>query len=36
MFNQTALRHYKVNLEADDWCVPSKEPLNLAVYRASK
>ncbi|XP_046894765.1 pyruvate dehydrogenase (acetyl-transferring) kinase isozyme 2, mitochondrial-like [Hypomesus transpacificus] len=36
VFNQTALRHYKVNLEADDWCVPSKEPLNLAVYRASK
>uniref|UniRef100_A0A8C5DJI4 Protein-serine/threonine kinase n=1 Tax=Gouania willdenowi TaxID=441366 RepID=A0A8C5DJI4_GOUWI len=29
VFNQTALRHYKLSLEADDWCVPSKEPLDL-------
>uniref|UniRef100_A0A8C7TY40 Protein-serine/threonine kinase n=1 Tax=Oncorhynchus mykiss TaxID=8022 RepID=A0A8C7TY40_ONCMY len=29
VFNKTALKHYKVNLEADDWCVPSKEPLDL-------
>ncbi|XP_051526638.1 pyruvate dehydrogenase (acetyl-transferring) kinase isozyme 2, mitochondrial-like [Myxocyprinus asiaticus] len=36
VFNKTALRHYKVNQEADDWCVPSKEPLNLAVYKAAK
>ncbi|XP_062388788.1 pyruvate dehydrogenase (acetyl-transferring) kinase isozyme 2, mitochondrial-like [Sardina pilchardus] len=36
VFNKTALRHYKVNQEADDWCVPSKEPLDLAVYRAGK
>ncbi|XP_053707423.1 pyruvate dehydrogenase (acetyl-transferring) kinase isozyme 2, mitochondrial-like [Synchiropus splendidus] len=33
VFNKTALRHYKISLEADDWCVPSKEPLDLAVYR---
>uniref|UniRef100_A0A667WUT2 Protein-serine/threonine kinase n=1 Tax=Myripristis murdjan TaxID=586833 RepID=A0A667WUT2_9TELE len=32
VFNQTALRHYKLSLEADDWCVPSKEPLDLAIY----
>ncbi|XP_051992547.1 pyruvate dehydrogenase kinase 2b [Xyrauchen texanus] len=36
VFNKTALRHYKVNQEADDWCVPSKEPLNLALYKAAK
>ncbi|XP_047428054.1 pyruvate dehydrogenase (acetyl-transferring) kinase isozyme 2, mitochondrial-like [Mugil cephalus] len=36
VFNKTALRHYKLTLEADDWCVPSKEPLNLAVYRNAK
>uniref|UniRef100_A0A8C1EWG0 Protein-serine/threonine kinase n=1 Tax=Cyprinus carpio carpio TaxID=630221 RepID=A0A8C1EWG0_CYPCA len=36
VFNQTALRHYKFNQEADDWCVPSKEPLNLAAYKAAK
>ncbi|KAA8585704.1 hypothetical protein FQN60_004398, partial [Etheostoma spectabile] len=35
VFNKTALRHYKLTLEADDWCVPSKEPLDLAVYRAA-
>ncbi|KAK1160322.1 pyruvate dehydrogenase (acetyl-transferring) kinase isozyme 2, mitochondrial-like [Acipenser oxyrinchus oxyrinchus] len=36
VYNKSAWRHYKVSQEADDWCVPSKEPLNLAVYRASK
>ncbi|KAM4598587.1 pyruvate dehydrogenase (acetyl-transferring) kinase isozyme 2, mitochondrial-like isoform 2-T2 [Polymixia lowei] len=36
VFNQTALRHYKLNLEADDWCIPSKEPLDLAIYRSAK
>ncbi|XP_071754958.1 pyruvate dehydrogenase (acetyl-transferring) kinase isozyme 2, mitochondrial-like [Centroberyx gerrardi] len=36
VFNQTALRHYKLSLEADDWCVPSKEPLDLAIYRPAK
>uniref|UniRef100_A0A8C4DWP2 Protein-serine/threonine kinase n=1 Tax=Dicentrarchus labrax TaxID=13489 RepID=A0A8C4DWP2_DICLA len=35
VFNKTALRHYKLSLEADDWCVPSKEPLDLAIYRAA-
>uniref|UniRef100_A0A8C9U220 Protein-serine/threonine kinase n=1 Tax=Scleropages formosus TaxID=113540 RepID=A0A8C9U220_SCLFO len=33
VYNKTALRHYKMSQEADDWCVPSKEPLDLAVYR---
>ncbi|XP_048871174.1 pyruvate dehydrogenase (acetyl-transferring) kinase isozyme 2, mitochondrial isoform X1 [Brienomyrus brachyistius] len=36
VFNMTALRHYKMSHEADDWCVPSKEPLNLAFYRVAK
>ncbi|XP_034046621.1 pyruvate dehydrogenase (acetyl-transferring) kinase isozyme 2, mitochondrial-like [Thalassophryne amazonica] len=36
VFNQTAMRHYKMSLEADDWCVPTKEPLDLTVYRNSK
>lgn len=36
VFNKTALRHYKLSLEADDWCVPAKEPLDLAVYRSAK
>lgn len=36
VFNKTALRHYKLSLEADDWCVPSKEPLDLAIYRVAK
>ncbi|XP_033969654.1 pyruvate dehydrogenase (acetyl-transferring) kinase isozyme 2, mitochondrial-like isoform X2 [Trematomus bernacchii] len=36
VFNKTALRHYKLSLEADDWCVPSREPLDLTVYRAEK
>uniref|UniRef100_A0A672YVM7 Protein-serine/threonine kinase n=1 Tax=Sphaeramia orbicularis TaxID=375764 RepID=A0A672YVM7_9TELE len=36
VFNKSALRHYKLSLEADDWCVPSKEPLDLAIYRTTK
>ncbi|XP_029013658.1 pyruvate dehydrogenase (acetyl-transferring) kinase isozyme 2, mitochondrial-like [Betta splendens] len=36
VFNKSALRHYKLTLEADDWCIPSKEPLDLAVHRTGK
>uniref|UniRef100_A0A8D3D4B7 Protein-serine/threonine kinase n=1 Tax=Scophthalmus maximus TaxID=52904 RepID=A0A8D3D4B7_SCOMX len=36
VFNKTALRNYKLSLEADDWCSPSKEPLDMAVYRVTK
>ncbi|XP_068192658.1 pyruvate dehydrogenase (acetyl-transferring) kinase isozyme 2, mitochondrial-like [Antennarius striatus] len=36
VFNKTALRHYKLCSEADDWCVPSREPKDLAVYRPPK
>uniref|UniRef100_A0A8B9RH46 Protein-serine/threonine kinase n=1 Tax=Astyanax mexicanus TaxID=7994 RepID=A0A8B9RH46_ASTMX len=33
VYNKTALRNYTVSQGADDWCVPSKEPLDLAVFR---
>ncbi|GAA6095783.1 pyruvate dehydrogenase (acetyl-transferring) kinase isozyme 2, mitochondrial [Tachysurus ichikawai] len=36
VYNKTALRNYKVSQEADDWCVPSREPLDLAVFRLAK
>uniref|UniRef100_A0A8C4STM7 Protein-serine/threonine kinase n=1 Tax=Erpetoichthys calabaricus TaxID=27687 RepID=A0A8C4STM7_ERPCA len=36
VYNKSAWRHYKVNQEADDWCVPSKEPLDMASLRATK
>ncbi|KAJ8372344.1 hypothetical protein AAFF_G00290330 [Aldrovandia affinis] len=36
VYNKTALKHYKMSQEADDWCVPSREPLNLAIYRVAK
>lgn len=30
VFNKSAFKHYQMSSEADDWCVPSKEPRNLA------
>ncbi|KAK1793973.1 hypothetical protein P4O66_010875 [Electrophorus voltai] len=36
VYNKTALRNYKVSQGADDWCVPSREPLDLAVFRLAK
>lgn len=36
VFNKTALRHYKSSHEADDWCVPRKDPLNLSMYKVEK
>uniref|UniRef100_A0A672HS56 Protein-serine/threonine kinase n=1 Tax=Salarias fasciatus TaxID=181472 RepID=A0A672HS56_SALFA len=29
VFNKSALRHYQSSIEADDWCMPSKEPRKL-------
>ncbi|XP_061616392.1 pyruvate dehydrogenase kinase, isozyme 4 isoform X1 [Phyllopteryx taeniolatus] len=29
VFNKSALRHYQSSTEADDWCMPSKEPKKL-------
>ncbi|CAL8263257.1 unnamed protein product [Arctogadus glacialis] len=36
VYNKTALRHYKVSQEADDWCVPSREPLDMLKYKKAK
>ncbi|CAL8283137.1 unnamed protein product [Merluccius merluccius] len=36
VYNKTALKNYKVRQEADDWCVPSKEPLDMAKYKKAK
>ncbi|KAG8443115.1 hypothetical protein GDO86_011797 [Hymenochirus boettgeri] len=30
VFNKSAWKHYKFCTEADDWCIPSSEPKNLA------
>lgn len=29
VFNKSALRHYRASNEADDWCMPSKDPKKL-------
>lgn len=29
VFNKSALRHYRASTEADDWCMPSREPRKL-------
>uniref|UniRef100_A0A672GZV7 Protein-serine/threonine kinase n=1 Tax=Salarias fasciatus TaxID=181472 RepID=A0A672GZV7_SALFA len=36
VYNKTALRHYLVSHEADDWCVPSREPLDLSGFKVAK
>ncbi|XP_078080027.1 pyruvate dehydrogenase (acetyl-transferring) kinase isozyme 2, mitochondrial-like [Mustelus asterias] len=33
VYNKSAWRHYQHNHEADDWCVPSSDPKNLAVHK---
>uniref|UniRef100_A0A8C4NFX9 Protein-serine/threonine kinase n=1 Tax=Eptatretus burgeri TaxID=7764 RepID=A0A8C4NFX9_EPTBU len=33
VFNKSAWRHYCSNQEADDWCMPSSEPRNMATYK---
>lgn len=30
VFNKSAWKHYQTSPEADDWCIPSREPKNLA------
>uniref|UniRef100_A0A671U667 Protein-serine/threonine kinase n=1 Tax=Sparus aurata TaxID=8175 RepID=A0A671U667_SPAAU len=32
VFNKSALRHYQTSTEADDWCMPSKDPRKLGKY----
>lgn len=36
VYNKTTLKNYKVSQEADDWCIPSKEPLDLRNYKMAK
>ncbi|XP_033963307.1 pyruvate dehydrogenase (acetyl-transferring) kinase isozyme 2, mitochondrial [Pseudochaenichthys georgianus] len=36
VYNKTALKNYKVSQEADDWCIPSKEPLDLSRFKVPK
>lgn len=36
VYNKTALRNYQLRQEADDWCVPSKEPLDLRSFKVPK
>uniref|UniRef100_A0AAX7VGF4 Protein-serine/threonine kinase n=1 Tax=Astatotilapia calliptera TaxID=8154 RepID=A0AAX7VGF4_ASTCA len=35
VFNKSALRHYQSTTEADDWCMPSKDPKKLGRYETS-
>uniref|UniRef100_W5ML92 Protein-serine/threonine kinase n=2 Tax=Lepisosteus oculatus TaxID=7918 RepID=W5ML92_LEPOC len=35
VYNRSAWRHYKTIHEADDWCVPSKEPKDMTTFRSS-
>ncbi|CAL8343421.1 unnamed protein product [Boreogadus saida] len=35
VYNKSAWKHYKTFHEADDWCVPSKEPKDMTTYRSS-
>ncbi|KAM8837638.1 pyruvate dehydrogenase (acetyl-transferring) kinase isozyme 2, mitochondrial [Spinachia spinachia] len=36
VYNKTALKNYKVSLEVDDWCIPSREPLDLSIHKVRK
>ncbi|KAK2850012.1 hypothetical protein Q7C36_008795 [Tachysurus vachellii] len=33
VYNKSAWKHYKTMNEADDWCVPSKEPKDMSTFR---
>ncbi|KAK7939572.1 hypothetical protein WMY93_002898 [Mugilogobius chulae] len=34
VYNKSVWKHYKTIHEADDWCVPSKEPKDMTTYRS--
>lgn len=36
VFNKSALRHYQASTEADDWCMPSKDPKKLGKYERTR
>uniref|UniRef100_A0A671DMJ9 Protein-serine/threonine kinase n=1 Tax=Rhinolophus ferrumequinum TaxID=59479 RepID=A0A671DMJ9_RHIFE len=35
VYNKAAWKHYKTNHEADDWCVPSREPKDMTTFRSA-
>ncbi|XP_036109972.1 pyruvate dehydrogenase (acetyl-transferring) kinase isozyme 1, mitochondrial isoform X2 [Molossus molossus] len=35
VYNKAAWKHYKANHEADDWCVPSREPKDMTTFRSA-
>uniref|UniRef100_A0A670JV21 Protein-serine/threonine kinase n=1 Tax=Podarcis muralis TaxID=64176 RepID=A0A670JV21_PODMU len=35
VFNKSVSKHYQTTIEADDWCVPSKEPKNVSRQTAA-
>ncbi|KAK5860995.1 hypothetical protein PBY51_022428 [Eleginops maclovinus] len=34
VYNKSAWKHYKTIQEADDWCIPSKEPKDMTTFRS--
>uniref|UniRef100_A0A665WS77 Protein-serine/threonine kinase n=1 Tax=Echeneis naucrates TaxID=173247 RepID=A0A665WS77_ECHNA len=34
VYNKSAWKHYKTIHEADDWCIPSKEPKDMTTFRS--
>ncbi|XP_070332118.1 pyruvate dehydrogenase (acetyl-transferring) kinase isozyme 1, mitochondrial isoform X2 [Odocoileus virginianus] len=35
VYNKAAWKHYNTNQEADDWCVPSREPKDMTTFRSA-
>ncbi|XP_012882882.1 PREDICTED: pyruvate dehydrogenase (acetyl-transferring) kinase isozyme 1, mitochondrial [Dipodomys ordii] len=35
VYNRAAWKHYNTNHEADDWCVPSREPKDMTTFRSA-
>ncbi|XP_019512348.1 PREDICTED: pyruvate dehydrogenase (acetyl-transferring) kinase isozyme 1, mitochondrial isoform X2 [Hipposideros armiger] len=35
VYNKAARKHYNTNHEADDWCVPSREPKDMTTFRSA-
>ncbi|XP_033087013.1 pyruvate dehydrogenase (acetyl-transferring) kinase isozyme 1, mitochondrial isoform X3 [Trachypithecus francoisi] len=35
VYNKAAWKHYNTNHEADDWCVPSREPKDMTTFRSA-
>lgn len=36
VYNKAAWKHYNTNHEADDWCVPSREPKDMTTFRSAQ